>query len=139
MVPDSKKMMEVFIGGLPRCIEGNVTVSKPQTLEEAINIAHRLMDQNKRQEAVRAYAATLAENSRYLGNLPMCRRCGLHHTRPCTVKCNTCNKVGYLTKNCRNKGSANGSNLLPVIVTCHTCGEKGHYANQCRKTINNNA
>ncbi|GKF65227.1 hypothetical protein Tco_0191744 [Tanacetum coccineum] len=37
--------MEVFIGGLPRSIKGNVTPSKPQTLEEAINIAQRLMDQ----------------------------------------------------------------------------------------------
>ncbi|GJR15980.1 putative reverse transcriptase domain-containing protein [Tanacetum coccineum] len=92
MVPDSEKMMEVFIGGLPRSIEGNVTASKPQTLEEAINIAQRLMDQ-----------------------------------------------VGHLTKNCRNKGPATGSNLLPVTVTCHACGEKGHYANQCRKTTNNNA
>ncbi|GJX05082.1 reverse transcriptase domain-containing protein [Tanacetum coccineum] len=92
MVPDSEKMMEVFIGGLPRSIEGNVTASKPQTLEEAINIAQRLMDQ-----------------------------------------------VGHLTKNCRNKGPATGSNLLPVTVTCHACGEKGHYANQCRKTTTNNA
>ncbi|GJV70298.1 putative reverse transcriptase domain-containing protein [Tanacetum coccineum] len=66
MVPDSEKMMKVFIGGLPRSIKGNVTASKPQTLEEAINIAQRLMDQNKRQEAVRAYAATPAENSRVL-------------------------------------------------------------------------
>ncbi|GJR45441.1 reverse transcriptase domain-containing protein [Tanacetum coccineum] len=92
MVPDSEKMMEVFIKGLPRSIEGNVTASKPQTLEEAINIAQRLMDQ-----------------------------------------------VGHLTKNCRNKGPATGSNLLPVTVTCHACGEKGHYANQCRKNTNNNA
>ncbi|GJY57532.1 reverse transcriptase domain-containing protein [Tanacetum coccineum] len=45
MVPDYEKMMEVFIGGLPQSIEGNVTASKPQTLEEAINIAQRLMDQ----------------------------------------------------------------------------------------------
>ncbi|GKD76493.1 hypothetical protein Tco_1339114, partial [Tanacetum coccineum] len=45
MVPDSKKMMEIFIGGLPRSIERNVTASKPQTLEESINIAQRLMDQ----------------------------------------------------------------------------------------------
>ncbi|GJS69683.1 hypothetical protein Tco_0702524 [Tanacetum coccineum] len=45
MVPDSEKMMEVFIGGLPQSIEGNVTASKTQTLEEAINIAQRLMDQ----------------------------------------------------------------------------------------------
>ncbi|GKE62453.1 reverse transcriptase domain-containing protein, partial [Tanacetum coccineum] len=45
MVPDSEKTMEVFIEGLPRSIEGNVIASKPQTLEEAINIAQRLMDQ----------------------------------------------------------------------------------------------
>ncbi|GJW53970.1 reverse transcriptase domain-containing protein [Tanacetum coccineum] len=77
MLPDSEKMMEFFIGGLPR--------------------------------------------------------------RPCTIKCNICNKVGHLTKSCRIKGPAIGSNLLPVTVTCHACREKGHYANQCRKTTKNNA
>ncbi|GJX38303.1 hypothetical protein Tco_0251606 [Tanacetum coccineum] len=45
MVPNSEKLMEVFIGGLPRSIEGNVTASKPQTLEEAITITQRLMEQ----------------------------------------------------------------------------------------------
>nr|GEV39809.1 reverse transcriptase domain-containing protein [Tanacetum cinerariifolium] len=45
MVPNTKKLMKVFIGGLPRSIKGNVTASKPQTLEEAINITQRLMDQ----------------------------------------------------------------------------------------------
>ncbi|GJV57328.1 putative reverse transcriptase domain-containing protein [Tanacetum coccineum] len=183
MVPDSEKMKEVFIGGLPRSIEGNVTASKPQTLEEAINIAQRLMDQvtkhtpvqvlsdhkrkfddrrtfnnnnyrntntnnrcnnhqpqqNRGRETFRAYAAILTENNRYTGNRPLCKKCTLHHIGPCTVKCNTCNKVGHLTKNCRNKGPTTGSNLLPVIVTCHACGEKGHYANQFRKTTNNNA
>ncbi|GJV26319.1 reverse transcriptase domain-containing protein [Tanacetum coccineum] len=29
MVPNTKKLMEVFIRGLPRSIEGNVTASKP--------------------------------------------------------------------------------------------------------------
>ncbi|GKA94648.1 reverse transcriptase domain-containing protein [Tanacetum coccineum] len=183
IVPNSEKLMEVFIGGLPRSIEGNVTASKPQTLEEAINIAQRLMDQvtkhtpvqvssdhkrkfddrrtfnnnnyrntntnnrynnhqpqqNRRQETFRSYAVTPTENNGYIGNRPLCKKCTLHHTGPCTVKCNTCNKVGHLTKNCRNKGPATGSNLLPVTVTCHACGEKGHYANQCRKTTNNNA
>ncbi|GJZ18051.1 reverse transcriptase domain-containing protein [Tanacetum coccineum] len=181
MVPDSEKMMEVFIGGLPRSIEGNVTASKPQTLEEAINIAQRLMDQvtkhtpvqvssdhkrkfddkrtfnnnnyrntnnrynnhqpqqNRRQETFRAYAATPTKNNGYIGNGPLCKKCTLHHIGPCTVKCSTCNKVGHLTKNCRNKGSAIGSNLLPVTVTCHAYGEKGHYANQCQKTTTNNA
>ncbi|GJZ85022.1 hypothetical protein Tco_0650361, partial [Tanacetum coccineum] len=45
MVPNTEKLMEAFIGGLPRSIKGNVTASKPQTLEEAINIAQWLMDQ----------------------------------------------------------------------------------------------
>ncbi|GJT16950.1 reverse transcriptase domain-containing protein [Tanacetum coccineum] len=172
-------------------VKGNDLTSKPQTLEEAINIAQRLMDQvtkhtpvqvssdhkrkfddrrtfnnnnyrndnnnnyhntntnnrynnhqpqhNRRQETFRAYGATPAENNRYSESIPLCKKCTLHHTGPCIVKCNTCNKVGHLTKNCRNKGPATRSNLLPVTVTCHACGEKGHYANQCRKTTNNNA
>ncbi|GJX12982.1 putative reverse transcriptase domain-containing protein [Tanacetum coccineum] len=176
MVPNTEKLLEPFIGGLPRSIEGNVTASKPQTLEEAINIAQRLMDQvtkytpmqvssdhkqkfddrrtynnnsrnnnnyhntntnnrynnhhlqqNRRQEAVRVYAVTPSKNNRYAGDLPLCKRCNLHHTGPCTGKCNTCNKVGHLTKNCRNKKPATGSNQLPVTVVCHACGEKGHY------------
>nr|GFA49737.1 reverse transcriptase domain-containing protein [Tanacetum cinerariifolium] len=42
MVPNNKTLMEVFIGGLPRSIKGNVTTLKPQTLEEAVNIAQSL-------------------------------------------------------------------------------------------------
>nr|GEV78404.1 reverse transcriptase domain-containing protein [Tanacetum cinerariifolium] len=41
MVPNNEKLMEVFVGGLPRSIKGNVTASKPQILEEAINISQR--------------------------------------------------------------------------------------------------
>nr|GEY06831.1 hypothetical protein [Tanacetum cinerariifolium] len=106
MVPNNEKLMEVFISGLPRSIERNVTASKPQTLEEAINIAQWLMDQ----------------------------RCTLHHTGPCTIRCRVCNKVGHLTKNYRNKGPATGSNLQQVFVIYHACGEKGHYRSQCSKT-----
>ncbi|GKA49083.1 putative reverse transcriptase domain-containing protein [Tanacetum coccineum] len=159
MVSNTEKLLEAFIEGLPRSIKGNVTASRLQTLEEAINIAQRLMDQvtkhtsvqvsnnhkrkfddrrtfnknyrnnnnyrntnpnnhyntqqNRRQEAVRAYAATSAENNRYAGNLPSCKRCTLHHTSPCTVKCNNFNKMGHLTKNCQNKRPATRSNQLP--------------------------
>nr|GEV73579.1 putative reverse transcriptase domain-containing protein [Tanacetum cinerariifolium] len=45
MVPNYEKLIEVLIGGLPRSIEGNVTASKPRTLEEAITITQRLLDQ----------------------------------------------------------------------------------------------
>ncbi|GJY33497.1 putative reverse transcriptase domain-containing protein [Tanacetum coccineum] len=92
------------------------------------------LQQNQRQEAVRVYVVTPSGNNRYTGDLPLCKRCNLHHTGPCTGKCNICNKVGHLSKNCRNKKPATGSNQLPVTVVCHACGEKGHYTNQCRKT-----
>ncbi|GJT21167.1 reverse transcriptase domain-containing protein [Tanacetum coccineum] len=177
MVPNSEKLMEVFIGGLPQSIKGNVTASKPQTLEEVTNIAYRLMDQilkrnyvqetndhkrkfdnkkntttnnnysnnrdnnnypkyhnnnhsnncnndnyqnnhndhnrnndyhhqqNRRQETVRTYPT-----KRYHGYLPLCTRCTLHHTGVYTVKCRTCNKVGHLTRNCRDKISTAENN-----------------------------
>nr|GEU71095.1 putative reverse transcriptase domain-containing protein [Tanacetum cinerariifolium] len=37
--------MEVFSRGLPRSGEGNITISKPHNLEEAITITQRLMDE----------------------------------------------------------------------------------------------
>ncbi|GKA04086.1 hypothetical protein Tco_0676867 [Tanacetum coccineum] len=39
--------------------------------------------QNRRQETFRTYTAT----NGYAGNLPLCKRCRLHHTGPCSVKC----------------------------------------------------
>ncbi|GJT44290.1 putative reverse transcriptase domain-containing protein [Tanacetum coccineum] len=110
-----------------------VTDSIAATMEEVANIAQRLMDQNRRQETFRAYAATPTKNSRYAGNHPWCMKCNLHHIRPCTMKCHTCHKVGHQTRNYKNKGPATGSNLQPVSVTCYACGEKGHYRNQCPK------
>ncbi|GJX30062.1 hypothetical protein Tco_0238141 [Tanacetum coccineum] len=52
MVPNAEKLVEVFINGLPRSIEGNVTASKSQTLEEATNIAQRLMDKIIKHDSV---------------------------------------------------------------------------------------
>ncbi|GJX78223.1 reverse transcriptase domain-containing protein [Tanacetum coccineum] len=136
--------MEAFIGGLPQSIEGNVTASKPQNLEEAINIAQRLMDQilkhnsvqeandrkrkfedrrntinnnnyannsyngdnynhpnnhndnrnhdhhpqqNGRRETLRTYAVSPTKYTR-------------PHIGPCTIKCQNCNRIGHLTRNC---------------------------------------
>ncbi|GJS90619.1 putative reverse transcriptase domain-containing protein [Tanacetum coccineum] len=92
MVPNTEKLLEAFIGGLPRSIKGNVTASKPQTLEEAINIAQRLMNQNRRQEAVKAYAATPAENNRPATE---------SNQLPVTVICRACGEKGHYTNQCR--------------------------------------
>nr|GEX94200.1 hypothetical protein [Tanacetum cinerariifolium] len=167
MVPNTEKIMEAFIGGLPQSIEGTVTALKPQTLEEATNISHTLMDQilkyksvqetndhkrkfddmrnttinsnnypnnhdnnnypntrnnnnhsnnrinnnnyqdnrnnnhhqqqNRKQETFKANG-----NHRYNGPHPLCRKCTLHHTGPCTVRCQNSHKVGHQTRNCRS-------------------------------------
>ncbi|GJW15500.1 reverse transcriptase domain-containing protein, partial [Tanacetum coccineum] len=181
MVPNSEKLMEAFIGGLPQSIEGNVTTSKSQTLEEATNIAHRLMDQiikrnsvqetnyHKRKFDDRRNTTNNSNNNNYSNNRnnnysnnrnnnkypndrnnnnhsnnrnnnnypdnrnnnsynndhhqqqngrqeifkangnrgyngphPLCRKCTLHHTGPCTVRSQNFCKVGHQTRNCRN-------------------------------------
>ncbi|GKC13903.1 reverse transcriptase domain-containing protein [Tanacetum coccineum] len=79
MVPNIKKLLEAIIGGLPRSIEGNVTALKPQTLDNNNycnnNNYHNTntnnhynnhqTQHNRRQEAVKAYAATPAENNSF--------------------------------------------------------------------------
>ncbi|GJW25580.1 hypothetical protein Tco_0039391 [Tanacetum coccineum] len=140
--------MEVFIGGLPRSIKGNVTASKPQTLEEAITITQRLMEQvikhnsgqetndhkpkfddsrntnnnnnsnnrnnnnyqdnrnndnrNHQQQNGRQETFKANGNRGYNGPYPLCRKCTLHHTGPCTVRHQNCNKIGHQTRNYRN-------------------------------------
>nr|GEW46653.1 hypothetical protein [Tanacetum cinerariifolium] len=142
---DFEKMMEAFIEGLPQSIEGNVTAFKPQTLEEAINIAHRLIDQVTKHTPMQVSSdhkrkfddkrtfnnnyRNTTTNNHYNDHQPQQNR------RQETFR----SYAATPTKNSRNKGPATESNLLPVTVTCHAYGEKGHYANQCRKTTNNNA
>ncbi|GKA72076.1 reverse transcriptase domain-containing protein [Tanacetum coccineum] len=149
MVPNSEKLMEVFIEGLPRrtndhkqkfddrrTFTNNNYQNNRNNNNNNRNNDHQ-QQQNRRQETVRAYVVAPTKNNRYTGSLPMCKKCTLHHIGPCTVKCQTCNKVGHLTRNYRNKGPATVSNLQPVSVTCHACEEKGHYRNQCPKANNN--
>ncbi|GJV07030.1 putative reverse transcriptase domain-containing protein, partial [Tanacetum coccineum] len=122
MVPNTKKLMEVFIRGLPKSIEGNITVSKPQTLEEAITITQRLMDQVTKHNSIQG----TNDHKRKFDD----RR------HRCTGQVSTLQPGGHLTRNYRNKGPATGSNQQPVSVICHACGEKGHYNYQCSKANN---
>ncbi|GKB07893.1 putative reverse transcriptase domain-containing protein [Tanacetum coccineum] len=57
--------------------------------------------QNRRQETVRAYAAAPVGGKIYAGNLPKCNRCNLHHHGPCPQKCQRCQRLGHMEKDCR--------------------------------------
>ncbi|GJR17244.1 putative reverse transcriptase domain-containing protein [Tanacetum coccineum] len=91
--------------------------------------------QNRRQENVRAYAAAPAGGKIYAGNLPKCNRCNLHHHGPCPQKCQRCQRIGHMEKDCRVRLQGAGNDLLQN-VTCFGCGEKGHYKDKCPKAGN---
>ncbi|GKF20067.1 reverse transcriptase domain-containing protein, partial [Tanacetum coccineum] len=91
MVQDSEKMMEVFIEGLPQSIEGNVTAFKPQTLEEAINIAQWLMNQ----------VGNLTKNYRNKGPATG------SNLLPVIVTCHTCGEKGHYANQCRKTTNNN--------------------------------
>ncbi|GKF14872.1 hypothetical protein Tco_0056334 [Tanacetum coccineum] len=139
MVPDSEKLMEFFIGGLPISIKGNVTALKHQTLEEAITITQRLMDQVTKHNYVQGtndHKRKFDDRRTFNNNNYQNNRNNDHNNdhqqqqnrRQETVKAYVATPTKN-NRNCRNKGPATGSNLQPVSVTCHACGEKGYYSN----------
>ncbi|GJV23186.1 reverse transcriptase domain-containing protein [Tanacetum coccineum] len=98
MVPDEEKKIERYIWVLLDSIQGNVTSTEPTRFQDAIRLANSLMDQ-----MVRAIAARQDENK---------RRCRLHHTGLCTVKCGICKRVGHMTMDCRSPAAATNQRAL---------------------------
>nr|GFA09764.1 hypothetical protein [Tanacetum cinerariifolium] len=98
-------------------IHGRVRASKPKTMQDAIEIATKLMNKkintlakcqtenkkrldntsknnqnqqqqpNKRQNTGRVYITASGERKEYFGTLPLCNKCKFHHNGQCTVKC----------------------------------------------------
>ncbi|GJT28688.1 reverse transcriptase domain-containing protein [Tanacetum coccineum] len=142
-------------------LRGNVTSSKPTRLQEAIQIANSLMDQKvrvyaarqadnkkimennlrdnhaqqppyKRQNIARAYTAGPSEKKEYVGTLPLCNKCKLHHNGSCTVKFANYKKVGHMAWDCRSPTAAADQRTL----TCFEFGNQGHYHSECPRLKN---
>ncbi|GJR99246.1 reverse transcriptase domain-containing protein [Tanacetum coccineum] len=131
MVPNTDRLLERYIEGLPLNIKGNVTSSKPVDLHEAIEMAQGLMYQvvqelgensgDKRKWNGNHYnnnnpntTSNLNPNKRpetarvftagqgsYAGKLPYCGKCGRHHTDACPPTCHNCGRAGHKAKDCR--------------------------------------
>ncbi|GJX08106.1 reverse transcriptase domain-containing protein [Tanacetum coccineum] len=131
MVPNTDRLLERYIEGLPLNIKGNVTSSKPVDLHEAIEMAQGLMYQvvqelgensgDKRKWNGNHYnnnnpntTSNLNPNKRpetarvftagqgsYAGKLPYCGKCGRHHTDTCPPTCHNCGRAGHKAKDCR--------------------------------------
>ncbi|GKB90012.1 putative reverse transcriptase domain-containing protein [Tanacetum coccineum] len=78
---------------------GNVIAAESTKLQDAI-----------RHNVARAYTAGNNEKKGYVGSLPYCNKCKIHHAWPCTVRCGN----WHFRKDCpklrnQNRGNKNGN------------------------------
>nr|GEU59597.1 reverse transcriptase domain-containing protein [Tanacetum cinerariifolium] len=106
MVPNSEKPMEVFIGGLPKSIKGNVTTLKLPNLEEVITITQMLMEQvcNK-----------VGHQTKYCKNKRPDTR---NNPQPVSITCNVCGEKGHYV-NQYSKENNKGSILRDKFASVH--------------------
>ncbi|GJX22325.1 putative reverse transcriptase domain-containing protein [Tanacetum coccineum] len=96
----------------------------------------------KKLGVTRAYTIGANERRAYVGNLPYCNKCKLHHVGPCIVKCNNCMRVGYMTRDCKPSVAAMNQRthgeIPKATITCYECGRLGHFRDECQKLRNQN-
>ncbi|GJU95056.1 putative reverse transcriptase domain-containing protein [Tanacetum coccineum] len=113
MVEPERVKVDTYIRGLTDNIKGEVTSSKSADLNEAVHMAHKLMEQKSDNSRQTLQNSQKQGNARAMvtaptdGKLPLCDRCFTRHV---------------------------GANAQPVW-TCYDCGEKGHNRNRCPKRI----
>ncbi|GJR61269.1 putative reverse transcriptase domain-containing protein [Tanacetum coccineum] len=108
MVPSEHKKVEAYIRGLTDNIKGTVIGSKPTSLNEAVRMAHALMEQK-----AQARIERIAEGNKENGNARAMT------TAPARAR------WAHMARDCKGKAIATGANARPT-VTCYDCGEKGH-------------
>ncbi|GKF20450.1 putative reverse transcriptase domain-containing protein, partial [Tanacetum coccineum] len=117
LLAEKSNKIERYVGGLPDMIHGNIVASKPKTMQEAVEMATKLMDKKVSTIAERhaknkrkAYTAGTGEKKPYGGSKTLCVKCNYHHDGPCAPKCHKCNKFGHFARDCRSVGNANNAN-----------------------------
>ncbi|GJV66586.1 putative reverse transcriptase domain-containing protein [Tanacetum coccineum] len=151
MVEPERVKVDAYIRGLTDNIKGEVTYSKPVDLNEAVRMAHKLMEQKSQARDARILegkkrkwesfqSGNSSGNVRAMvttptdGRLPLCERCFTRYVRQCTIKCHKYGKVGHKARYYKEKSVATGANAQPVW-TCYDCGKQGHTRNRCPKKI----
>nr|GEW06328.1 hypothetical protein [Tanacetum cinerariifolium] len=102
-IPNEKKKVELYIKGLPEVIKDETTSSRPATLNEAMRMAHALMEPKIQ-----------AKNERIAKGIKR--------------KWENNNQGNNNNNNSHNRGATVQSNVI-----CYECGERGHKCRACPK------
>nr|GEX80639.1 hypothetical protein [Tanacetum cinerariifolium] len=148
---DETEKVDKYISRLPDSIHRNVMSAKPKTLDETIELANDLMDQqlhtyakrqnenkrktddssrnnqqqpHKKQNVARAYTAGPGEKKVYTGDLPLCTKCNDHHTGQCAPKCEKCKTYSHTTTDFRVNTNNNKDQKAGA---CYECAQRRAY------------
>ncbi|GKA78653.1 putative reverse transcriptase domain-containing protein [Tanacetum coccineum] len=130
VVPSIKKKISQYIKGLPSYIQGETYSSKPTTLNEAIRMAHGLMEQkvqgwkekNAEQNKRKWEGGNQGNNQGNHGN-----NRGENHDNHSHNQNNNRRNRGARAMT-QAQGVATGDNTEPIRV-CYKCGDPNHLAN----------
>nr|GEY12954.1 hypothetical protein [Tanacetum cinerariifolium] len=148
-IPNEKKKVEVYIKGLLEIIKGETNSSRPVTLNEAVRVAHALMEQKiqgKNKRIAKGLKRKWENNNQgnnnntnihnrgtnQTGIAPKCNCGGRCHFDQCPSKYENCRRMRHKEKDCRSKNVASGAAVQPNVV-CYKCVERGHKIYECPK------
>ncbi|GJR79175.1 putative reverse transcriptase domain-containing protein [Tanacetum coccineum] len=143
-VPTEKKKVELYIKGLPENIKGETTSSRPTVLNEAVRMAHTLMEQKLQAKAERIAEGNKRkwENNNNNNNNNNNRRNYQNNNRHnqnnnqrhgnaralTTTQNAGANQTGVASK-CNHCGLCHFDQCPPK---CNNCGKIGHKEKDCR-------
>ncbi|GJW24158.1 putative reverse transcriptase domain-containing protein [Tanacetum coccineum] len=134
MVEPERVKVDAYIRGLTDNIKGEVTFSKPTDLNEAVRMAHKLMEQKLQARDGRI----LEGKKRKWENLQSGNSSGKGNQR---------DNSRQTLQNSQKQGNARAMVTAPTdgklplcanaqpVWTCYDCGEQGHTRNRCPKKI----
>ncbi|GKB66839.1 putative reverse transcriptase domain-containing protein [Tanacetum coccineum] len=136
----ANNLMDQKLKGYARSDENKRRLEKTQqTIVDSNQFSSdRMLEARMWQEA---YTTGNNEKKGYVGSLPCCSKCKIHHAGPCTVRCGNCKRVGHMTRDCKVTITPN-TQRTPVRnqhgIVCYECGRPRHFRKDCPKLRNQN-
>nr|GEX05801.1 hypothetical protein [Tanacetum cinerariifolium] len=140
MFPEESAKVKRYVGGLFDMIHGSVKASKPQSMQEAIEFATKMMDKK-----MLTHVERQSENKRKFEDIS---RNNQNQQQPFKRNnmCINCKKIGHSTRDCKSRPAATNNNnnnqraqgANQRGITCFECGVQGYYKSDCPKLKNGN-